>query len=49
VWLARLAAGPFAVAMSTQLRGASNRRARSELGWEPRFASWREGFREGLG
>jgi nucleoside-diphosphate-sugar epimerase len=49
VWLARLAAGPFAVAMSTQLRGASNRRARSELGWKPSFASWREGFREGLG
>jgi nucleoside-diphosphate-sugar epimerase len=27
-------------------RGASNRPARSELGWEPRFASWRSGFQE---
>jgi nucleoside-diphosphate-sugar epimerase len=25
--------------------GASNEKARKELGWEPRYASWREGFR----
>lgn len=30
-------------------RGASNAKARAELGWEPRYASWREGFLDGLG
>jgi nucleoside-diphosphate-sugar epimerase len=44
VWLARVAAGPAAVAMMTSSRGASNAKARAELGWEPRHASWREGF-----
>jgi nucleoside-diphosphate-sugar epimerase len=48
-WLARLFAGSFAVIMATQLRGASNAKARRELAWEPRFSSWREGFREALG
>jgi nucleoside-diphosphate-sugar epimerase len=43
-WLARLAAGPFAVAFATQGRGASNARARRELGWAPALASWRTGF-----
>jgi len=43
-WLARLAAGPFAVAFATQGRGASNARARSELGWTPYYPSWRTGF-----
>jgi nucleoside-diphosphate-sugar epimerase len=43
-WLARLVAGPFAVAFATQGRGASNARARSELGWTPAYASWRTGF-----
>jgi nucleoside-diphosphate-sugar epimerase len=43
-WLARLAAGPFAVAFATQGRGASNARARSELGWTPSYPSWRTGF-----
>jgi len=44
-WLGRLLAGEFAVALMTSGRGASNEKARKELGWEPRFASWREGFR----
>jgi nucleoside-diphosphate-sugar epimerase len=35
--------------MSTQLQGATNAKAKSELGWEPRWASWRDGFREALG
>jgi nucleoside-diphosphate-sugar epimerase len=35
--------------MMTRVRGASNARAKSELGWEPRYPSWREGFRTGLG
>jgi len=46
--LARLVAGRAAVAGATQLVGASNARARQELGWEPRHPSWREGFREAL-
>ena len=48
-FLARLVAGPFAAAFATQLRGASNAKAKRELGWEPRYASWRQGFREALG
>jgi len=44
-WLGRLLAGEFAVAYMTSARGSSNEKARKELGWEPRFASWREGFR----
>jgi len=47
-WLARLFAGETGVAMMTEVRGASNEKAKRELGWQPRFASWREGFRLGL-
>ena len=43
-WLARLFAGEIAVVMGTDVRGASNAKARRELGWEPRYRSWREGF-----
>jgi nucleoside-diphosphate-sugar epimerase len=43
-WLARLVAGPAAVMMGTDARGASNAKAKRELGWEPRYASWRQGF-----
>jgi nucleoside-diphosphate-sugar epimerase len=43
-WLARLIAGEAAVILGTQARGASNAKARRELGWEPRYASWRQGF-----
>jgi nucleoside-diphosphate-sugar epimerase len=46
-WLARLLAGSYAASMATQLRGASNDKARRELGWQPSYASWREGFRAG--
>ena len=49
VFLARLAAGPLASAFATQLRGASNAKAKCELAWEPRYATWRVGFREALG
>ena len=45
-WLARLVAGRAAVASATQLRGASNAKAKAELGWRPRYPSWREGFRD---
>jgi nucleoside-diphosphate-sugar epimerase len=48
VWLGRLAAGEVGVSMMTQIRGASNAKARRELGWEPWYASWRDGFRHGL-
>ena len=43
-WLARLFAGPAAVVLGTQARGASNAKARRELGWTPRYPSWRLGF-----
>ena len=43
-WLARLLAGEAAVVMGTEARGASNAKAKRELGWEPRHPSWREGF-----
>ena len=43
-WLARLVAGDVAVMMGTESRAASNAKARRELGWEPRYASWRQGF-----
>jgi len=45
-FVARLFAGPYAVMLATEVRGASNERAKAELGWQPRFGSWREGFRE---
>jgi nucleoside-diphosphate-sugar epimerase len=44
-WLGRLLAGEFVVAQMTTSRGYSNEKARKELGWEPQYASWREGFR----
>ncbi len=47
-WLARLVAGPVAVAMMTEGRGFSNAKAKRELGWVLRYPSWRQGFREGL-
>lgn len=47
--LARLVAGEGAVAFATTLRGASNEKARRELGFQPRFASWRQGFEQALG
>jgi nucleoside-diphosphate-sugar epimerase len=48
-WLGRLLAGEFVVAQMTDGRGCSNEKARKELGWEPRYASWREGFRAWVG
>jgi 2-alkyl-3-oxoalkanoate reductase len=48
-WLGRLAAGEVATAMMTEVRGASNEKAKRELGWQPRYASWRQGFAQGLG
>ena len=47
-WLARLAIGEAGVFMMTEQRGASNAKAKRMLGWRPIYASWRDGFREGL-
>ncbi|MGH2905540.1 MAG: NAD-dependent epimerase/dehydratase family protein [Solirubrobacterales bacterium] len=44
LWLARIVAGKLIAQMATQLRGASNAKAKTELGWQPQIASWREGF-----
>lgn len=44
-WVGRLAAGELAVMQMTRVRGSSNAKARRELGWQPRFATWRDGFR----
>ncbi len=44
VWLAKLFAGELGVVMMTQLRGASNAKAKRELGWTLRYPSWRDGF-----
>jgi 2-alkyl-3-oxoalkanoate reductase len=49
VWLGRLAIGEFGVRMMTSFRGASNAKAKREVGWRPKYASWRDGFRTGLG
>ncbi len=43
-WLARLVAGEAAVMIGTEARGASNAKAKHELGWELRYPSWRQGF-----
>jgi nucleoside-diphosphate-sugar epimerase len=48
-WLGRLLAGEAATIMMTEGRGASNEKAKRELGWQPRYASWRQGFAQGLG
>ncbi|MGB9378888.1 MAG: NAD(P)-dependent oxidoreductase [Mycobacteriales bacterium] len=47
-WLARIVAGDVAVAMMTEGRGFSNAKAKRELGWQLRYPSWRQGFKEGL-
>jgi nucleoside-diphosphate-sugar epimerase len=47
--IARLVAGRYGAALMTELRGASNTRAKEQLQWQPGYASWRKGFREGLG
>jgi nucleoside-diphosphate-sugar epimerase len=48
-WLVRPMLGEVGVAAMTSIRGSSNAKARRELGWEPSYASWRVGFRTGLG
>jgi nucleoside-diphosphate-sugar epimerase len=47
-WLGRLAAGEVGISMMTQVRGCTNAKAKRELGWQPQWASWRQGFTRGL-
>jgi nucleoside-diphosphate-sugar epimerase len=47
--LVRLIAGQHAAFLMTRAEGASNERARRDLGWSPQIPSWREGFRTALG
>jgi nucleoside-diphosphate-sugar epimerase len=47
-WVGRLAAGRLAVEMMNELRGASNALIKRELSWQPKHASWREGFHTAL-
>jgi nucleoside-diphosphate-sugar epimerase len=47
-WLARRLAGEVAVIMMTEGRGFANAKAKRELGWQLRYPSWRQGFREAL-
>jgi nucleoside-diphosphate-sugar epimerase len=49
IWLGRIAIGEVGISMMTQIRGMSNAKANRELGWQPRYKSWRDGFRTGLG
>lgn len=43
-FVGRLFAGETGVVMMTELRGASNAKAKRELGWTPAHPSWRQGF-----
>jgi nucleoside-diphosphate-sugar epimerase len=45
VWLGRLVGGEPTVVLMTEIRGASNAKAKRELGWRLRYPSWRDGFR----
>jgi nucleoside-diphosphate-sugar epimerase len=47
-WIGRLFAGEVGAIMMTEVRGASNEKAKRELGWQPRHASWRAGFAEAV-
>jgi nucleoside-diphosphate-sugar epimerase len=49
LWLARVFGGEVTAVMMTELRGSSNSKAKRELGWQPRYPSWRDGFAKGLG
>ena len=48
-WLGRLMLGATGISLMTRVRGAANGKAKRELGWQPVYPSWREGFRSGLG
>jgi nucleoside-diphosphate-sugar epimerase len=48
-FVVRLLAGEAPVLQMTEVRGGSNAKAKQELGWRPRWSSWRVGFAKGLG
>lgn len=48
-WVARFFVGEHGVIMMTEVRRASNAKAKRDLGWQPAYPSWRDGFRRGLG
>jgi 2-alkyl-3-oxoalkanoate reductase len=48
-FVARLLAGKAPMLMMTEVRGASNAKAKRVLGWQPRWSTWRIGFAKGLG
>jgi len=43
-FVGRLFAGEWGVVLMTELRGASNAKAKRELGWRPTYQSWRQGL-----
>jgi nucleoside-diphosphate-sugar epimerase len=45
-WIGRLVAGEAAIVLLEEARGATNNKAKRELGWQPRHYSWRQGFTE---
>lgn len=47
-WLGRVVAGEAMVSAALEMRGASNAKAKRELGWSPAHPSWRQGFRDSL-
>ena len=47
-WLGRLGGGESGAYLSTEINGLSNAKAQRELGWQPVYASWRDGFSHGL-
>ncbi len=47
-WLVRPILGEQATNMMLSARGVSNAKAHAELGWTPKWPTWREGFRTGL-
>ncbi len=49
LWLAGLIAGKGALMMSVESRGASNARAKRDLGWTLRYPTWRQGFAAAYG
>jgi nucleoside-diphosphate-sugar epimerase len=48
-FVGRMFAGEVGAVFMTEIRGASNEKAKRELGWQPRHASWRQGFAEANG
>lgn len=47
-WLGRIAAGEVVTQWTTEARGSANDKAKDALDWQPRWRSWRQGFRDGL-